>query len=51
MKIDFMKIMHEAYAQDEMSADEYLIEKLHNVFPYGLVFKKIKTKKEDGGDE
>lgn len=44
MKVNFMKIMHEAYAQDKMSADEYLIEKLCNVFPYSLVFKKIEDK-------
>lgn len=50
MKVDFMKIMHEAYAQDEISPDEYLIEKLHNVFPYSLVFKKI-DKKNKGGDD
>ena len=45
--IDFMKIFHEAYEQKEMSADEYLTEKLHRVFPYSLTFKKIKK----GGDE
>lgn len=43
-----MKLMHEAYAQDKITADEYLIEKLHNVFPYSLVFKKLEDK---GGDE
>ena len=33
--------MHEAYAQEEMTADEYLVEKLHKVFPYSLVFIKF----------
>ena len=40
-KIDFLQLMHEAYAQDEMTADEYLVEKLHNVFPYSLTFLKF----------
>ncbi|MBP5422985.1 MAG: hypothetical protein J6Y78_11145 [Paludibacteraceae bacterium] len=40
-EIDFIELMHEAYAQDEMTADEYLVEKLHNVFPYSLVFIKF----------
>ena len=43
--IDFMELLHEACSQEEMSMDEYLVEKLHNVFPYSLVFVKY-----DGGE-
>lgn len=46
-KVKFMEIFHEAYKQKEMDADEYLIEKLYNVHPYSLVFKKLEDK---GGD-
>lgn len=46
-KIDFIQLMHEAYAQDEMTADEYLIEKLHGVFPYSLTFIKF----DKGGEK
>lgn len=46
-KIDFIELMHEAYAQDEMTADEYLVEKLHNVFPYSLTFIKFEKESEN----
>lgn len=46
-KIDFMKLMHEAYAQEEMTADEYMVEKLHNVFPYSLTFIKFDEECEE----
>ena len=46
-KIDFIQLMHEAYAQDEMTADEYLVEKLHTVFPYSLIFIKF----DEGGEK
>lgn len=45
-KIDFIELMHEAYAQEEMTADEYLAEKLHNVFPYSLTFIKFDRESE-----
>lgn len=39
---DFMKLLKQACNEtnsvEEM--DEYMIEKLHDVFPYDLVFKK-----------
>jgi hypothetical protein len=46
-KIDFIELMHEAYAQNEMTADEYLVEKLHNVFPYSLTFVKFEEESEN----
>ena len=46
-KIDFIELMHEAYAQDEMTADEYFVEKLHNVFPYSLTFIKFEEENEN----
>ena len=45
-KVDFMELMHEACAQDEMSMDEYLVEKLHDVFPYSLIFIKFDERGE-----
>ena len=44
--IDFIKLMHEAYAQDEMTADEYFVEKLYNVFPYSLTYIKFDEESE-----
>lgn len=46
-KIDFIELMHEAYAQDEMTAEEYFVEKLHNVFPYSLAFIKFEEENEN----
>lgn len=46
-EINFIELMHEAYAQDEMTPDEYLVEKLHNVFPYSLTFKKFPKRGEE----
>ena len=42
-----MEIMHKAYEQKEMSPDEYMREKLYNIFPYSLTFKKFKGGEED----
>lgn len=47
MKVDFIKLMHKAYAQEEMSPDEYLTEHLYNVEPYNLTFKKFDKKGVD----
>ena len=40
MKVNFIELMHEAYEQKEISADEYLVNKLYNIKPYNLTFKK-----------
>ena len=33
-------------SKDEMTADEYFVEKLHNVFPYSLTFVKFEEESE-----
>ena len=45
--MDFLELMHEAYSQNEISADEYMINVLSNIHPYDIIYKKFDEEEED----